>query len=212
MAWAVMNALSLTIAQTNSPEKIVRVEWPDQQASFHSLLRRLSTSNWDNPALHCFSYIAAPQAELYGLSLNEMDLRGAQMQGADFLLCSLIGANLSGANLEGCNFERAMLDGTNFEGASLKDANLADARINVDTTTDIRYSADLKRSRTDKKIHFDHTKITAHSLLYADLEYFSKRAEQFEEKRTYYAEGDGGDFFLIRVSEIRKILKQIRRE
>ena len=34
MAWAVLNALSLTVAHLDSEEKLVCVEWPDKKASF----------------------------------------------------------------------------------------------------------------------------------------------------------------------------------
>src|SRR4051812_601169 len=38
MAWAITNSLSLTIAHLGSPEKMVRVEWPDKKLSFYQLI------------------------------------------------------------------------------------------------------------------------------------------------------------------------------
>ena len=212
MAWAVMNALSLTIAQAERPEKLVKVEWPDPRASFPSLLRRLYTNNnLDNSVLNCFSYIVAPQADLFGLCLIGIDLRGSQMQGANFTGCVLIHANLNGANLEECSFTRAMLDGAELEGAYLKKADLTDARITVDTTTktNVNFGPDGKYVRTKfaKEINFDHTIITEHSLLYADLEYFSTKVGLLrKDYRIYYSNDHKGDIF-TRGSEIRRIIK-----
>ncbi len=217
MAWAVMNALSLTIAHADSPEKLVRVQWPDSRASLANLLRRLSTnSNADNSALNCFSYIVAPQADLLGLSLIGIDLRGSQMQGASFVGCLLINANLYQANLEECNFLRAMLDGVQLEGASLKKANLSDARIDVEATTktEIFTGPDGKYAvkKLPKEIIFDHTIITEYSLLYADLEYFSTKIDFLrKEGATYHprlTDDLKGDIF-TRGSEIRRILRTI---
>jgi uncharacterized protein YjbI with pentapeptide repeats len=220
MAWAVMNALSLTIAHADSPEKLVRVEWPDARASFPSLLRRLSAnSNADNSALNCFSYIVAPQADLFGLSLIGIDLRGSQMQGANFTGCLLISANLDGANLEECSFFRAMLDGAELKGASLKNVNLVDARIDVQATTKIDFfpgpDGKFVMKKSAKEIIFDQTLITEHTLLYADLEYFSTKVDLLrkEDRRLYSfnpSEDPEGDTF-TRGPEIRRIIKAIPR-
>jgi uncharacterized protein YjbI with pentapeptide repeats len=210
MAWAVMNAMSLTIAHADSCEKLVRVEWPDARASFHSLLTRLSTNrNPDNPALDCFSYIVAPRADLFGLDLSGIDLRGSQMQGANFNGCHLIRANLNGANLDECSFQRAMLDAAQLEGASLKNANLTDARITVDTTTThivsgVDPDGKIIYEKSHKEILFDQTRISEQSLLYADLEYFSTKAHLFRGFKPY--EHTRGDIF-TRGSEIRRIIK-----
>jgi uncharacterized protein YjbI with pentapeptide repeats len=214
MAWAVMNALSLTIAHADSPEKLVRVDWPDVQTSFHGLLRRLSTNrNSGNPALSCFSYVVAPQADLFGLSLFGIDLRGSQMQGANFAGCLLIDANLSGANLEGCNFERAMLDRAQFERASLIAANLIDARITMETTTNIHPAAGpdgkVVNMKSPKEILFDKTIISEQSLLYADLEYFSKKANLFKGRSSYFHDASAHGGILARNSEIKRIMKEI---
>jgi uncharacterized protein YjbI with pentapeptide repeats len=135
------------------------------------------------------------------------------MQGANFTGCILIHANLNGANLEECSFMRAMLDAAQLEGASLKKANLVDARIDVETTTKTNVFAgpDGKyvMTKSAKEIIFDHTMITEHSLLYADLEYFSTKVDLLrKEDRTYYSDFSEpkGDIF-TRASEIRKIIK-----
>ncbi len=190
-----------------------------RRASFlPSLLRRLSTDrNSDNSALNCFSYIVAPQADLFGLSLIGIDLRGSQMQGANFAGCHLIHANLNGANLEECSFQRAMLDEAQLKGASLKKANLVDARITVETTTnvDVVTGPDGKYviTKSAKEIIFDHATISEHSLPYADLEYFSTKADLLRTGKTYFPNPDAGskgDIF-TRGSEIRRIIKATAR-
>ena len=218
MAWAVMNALALTIAQADRPEKFVKVEWPDPRASFSNLLKRLSTShNTDGPALDCFSHIVAPQADLFGLPLVSIDLRGAQMQGADFTGCILIHANLREANLEECSFQRAMLGGAQLEGASLRKADLTDARIDVETTTKSNLYVDndgkYGETSSSKEIDFDQTMITAHSLLYADLEYFSAKVDLLRKGDVSYdfKFGESGEDIFTRGSEIRRIIKAISR-
>jgi uncharacterized protein YjbI with pentapeptide repeats len=214
MAWAVMNALSLTIAHADSDEKLVRVEWPDAQTSLNSLLRRLSANrNRDNPALDCFSYIVAPEADLFGLSLMGIDLRGAQMQGTNFAGCHLIGANLKGANLEGCSFQRAMLEDAQLEGASLKRADLADSRISVETTTNILAvvgrGGKVEPTKSRKEIFFDQTIISEQSLLCADLEYFSAKADLFQFRPTFVSGENTRGGILARGSEIIRIIKAI---
>ena len=84
MAWAVLNALSLTLAHLNCPEKYINVEWPDNKTSLGHLIRRMSGKEVGAPALQCFSYIVAPGAELATHSLVRADFRGAKMPGSNF--------------------------------------------------------------------------------------------------------------------------------
>jgi uncharacterized protein YjbI with pentapeptide repeats len=135
------------------------------------------------------------------------------MQGANFGGCHLIRANLSGANLEECSFERAMLDAAQLEGASLKKANLADAWITVDTTTniivDVGHDGKIVYRKFPQEILFDQTAISEQSLLYADLEYFSAKADLLRRTITHVrrlGEDIRGDVF-TRGSEIRRIIK-----
>lgn len=214
-----MNALSLTIAHLGSPEKLVRIEWPDTRMSLYQLLTRISAIGVPgNPALKCFSYIVAPQAHLVGLLLVDIDLRGAQMHGANFTACHLINANLEGADLEECIFYRATLEWAELGGASLKKANLEDARINFDTTTKIDFATSAVgpdgkfiTSKAPKEILFGETEISEQTLLYADLDYFGARTDLLRKSRAFATHSfpSGERDILARVSEIKKIMKAI---
>ena len=58
-----------------------------------------------------------------------MDLRGADLWGANLLGADLWGANLWGANLWGANLRGANLEGANLWGANLRGANLWGANL-----------------------------------------------------------------------------------
>jgi len=55
--------------------------------------------------------------------LQGADLRGANIEGANFGTAYLRGADLRGANLEGANFGGAILEGVDLEGAYFEGAN-----------------------------------------------------------------------------------------
>jgi hypothetical protein len=199
MAWAVINALSLTLAYLGRDEKLVSVDWLDRKASFPQLISRIAGGrSQQNVALECFSHLVAPEADLFGYVLSGIDLRGAQMNGASFAGCHLLGANLEGASLEGCDFQRAMLDHARLDGASLKGADLSDAILATEMS----------------RVNLEGAIITGASLLYVELVEFDSvpslrrrqstvmtRAHLREEKNK--SEGDP----FARVSQIRKILK-----
>ena len=63
-------------------------------------------------------------ADLRGADLQDADLRGANLWGAN-----LRGADLRGANLWGANLQDADLRGANLWGANLQDADLQDANL-----------------------------------------------------------------------------------
>ena len=215
MAWAIINALSLTIGHFEGPEKLVNVEWPDRKASFQHLLRRLSTSrSSENPALKCFSNVVAPGADLFGLSLIGIDLRGAQMPKANFAGCHLISANLEGANLAGCKFQRAMLDGAKLEGSCLKNADLTDARVDIETTNHVNYVFDSNKpsiSKVAKKIDLEGAIVSELTLLFADLNSFSSENQTLRCRHTFkWGSMEGrGDIF-SRVPQIRKVMRTIQ--
>jgi len=62
------------------------------------------------------------------LDSEQMDLRGANLAGADFSEC-FICADFSDANLEGCRFVRANVKTCDFRGANLRGATFAGAAI-----------------------------------------------------------------------------------
>ena len=78
-------------------------------------------------------------ANLYGLPLNQVNLRGTQLAGANLSAANLTNADLSdanlakaelvGARLDGANLNRAGLDGAQLSGAFLSDALLAEATL-----------------------------------------------------------------------------------
>jgi len=69
------------------------------------------------------------QPDLSWGTLSGLDMRGANLEGANLKLAfcrkaNLEGANLKGANLYGTNLEDAILKGANLEGANLEGAHL----------------------------------------------------------------------------------------
>jgi len=67
-------------------------------------------------------------ADLSGANMRGDDLRGANLSGAD-----LSGANLSGADLSGADLRGANLSGADLSGADLRGANLSGAKSNYRT-------------------------------------------------------------------------------
>lgn len=194
MAWAVLNSFSLGLASIGSDEKYVTVVWPDPNASFHQLLRRISSiRNMGNPALKCFSHILAPESDLFGLSLFGIDLRGAQMNGANFAGCHLIDANFEGANLQGANFQRAMLDRASLKDCSLQKANFIDARLEgVDFT-----AADLLE-----------ISVSLESMLHADLKFFATKGEQLRYDDDRFSR-NGDRAMKDRVNRVRRFIGKL---
>ena len=65
-------------------------------------------------------------ANLQGANLQDVDLRGAYLRGANLQDVDLRGANLQGAYLRGANLQDVDLRGANLQGANLREANLQD--------------------------------------------------------------------------------------
>ena len=68
-------------------------------------------------------------ANLWGANLSGANLWGANLSGANLSGANLSGANLSGANLWGANFWGANLSSADLSGADLSSANLSDANL-----------------------------------------------------------------------------------
>jgi hypothetical protein len=118
-----------------------------------------------------------------------IDLRGAELQKANFTGCDLTGANLEGAKLDGCNFRWATLEGAGLEGASLRDADLSDARLDVESTTSVYYELENKKRRVTKrakKIYLGNTRISELTLLGADLGFFLTNVKEFRLRPSYF--------------------------
>ena len=71
-------------------------------------------------------------ADLRGANLRRADLQGADLRGANLRRADLQGANLQGANLQGANLQGANLQGANLQGANLQGANLPTDVIRID--------------------------------------------------------------------------------
>jgi len=173
-AWAVLNACSLAIAKFDSVEKFVRVDWPDKKLSLRQLLQRVSLERArDVSVMRCFSYLVAPEADLFGMLLSYIDLRGAVLDGAVFSGCHLIRANLSCASLNNCVFQRAMLDGSDFSFASMKDADLTDSRLASDI---IGHEGEVISAANFHGAIMEGVLISDSTLIYAELPFIASVA------------------------------------
>ena len=77
-------------------------------------------------------------ANLQGANLRVADLRVANLQGANLQGANLQGANLQGADLQWANLQGANLQGANLRVADLRVANLQGANLRVaDLPTDV---------------------------------------------------------------------------
>ena len=92
--------------------------------------------DWEvNPAeVFAKVYAIEELPDLCGRSFERVNLRYADLSGADLREVDFTGGSLEyavfrGANLEGANFRQAYLRRTDFKGANLKDANFEDAHI-----------------------------------------------------------------------------------
>ncbi len=68
-------------------------------------------------------------ADLRGANLSDADLRGADLRGANLSDADLRGADLRGADLRGANLSDADLRGADLRGANLSDADLRGADL-----------------------------------------------------------------------------------
>ena len=68
-------------------------------------------------------------ANLRGANLRGANLRGAELEGADLISANLGDAELRGANLGDANLRGAELEGANLRGANLGGANLRGANL-----------------------------------------------------------------------------------
>jgi uncharacterized protein YjbI with pentapeptide repeats len=89
--------------------------------------------NWTLAA----GYLAGPDADLSGASMDSADLVGADLAGAD--LSGASARNLGDANLTDANLTNAIIEYGSFSGANLTDANLTHADLYRTTF----YGADL---------------------------------------------------------------------
>ena len=69
------------------------------------------------------------KSNLTRANLNEARLNGANLSGTDLSYATMFFANLTGANLTGANFSNAGLKGVNFSEANLTDANFTGAKL-----------------------------------------------------------------------------------
>ncbi len=76
---------------------------------------------------------AKPAANFHCCRLDDMDLRGLDLRGADFEDATLYRTDLRGADLRGANFLRARMDGANIDGADLRGAILYEKCVNGGT-------------------------------------------------------------------------------
>lgn len=116
------------------------------------------------------------------LDLQSVDLRGANLSGADFgPLTSLSRANLSEANLEGAdlrsviymhhtNFSKANLQRANFSSGDMREANLSFANLSDAILPRVKLYAANLRSAILRKANLQGATLTYANLVFANLE------------------------------------------
>jgi len=87
------------------------------------------TPTIENHALWIADCSQGQQAVIVGQNLNEIDLTGVNLYGADLSYSTIRNAHLTGANLYHANLFRTSLLHTNLTDADLADADLADADL-----------------------------------------------------------------------------------
>lgn len=90
-------------------------------------------ANWDTTQMELgeriFMEYQAGRRSFNGDSLQEIQLAGVGMPGADFGEANLLWANLEGADLYRSDFKLAILRGANLRNAKLENANLSEANL-----------------------------------------------------------------------------------
>ena len=89
-------------------------------------------------------------ADFRGISLNNADLRDACLEGANFEGACLVGCDLRGALLDGANFKKADLEGARLELPDLLDTTLKRAD---------RYSSPRTKNTSLRKANFAGAKL-----------------------------------------------------
>ena len=118
------------IANTVPPELLAKIGGDDAGESEQALERVESL----NPRARALRFPVFGQSGLYRVDLRQAQLQGAnlgltELQGANLALAQLQGANLSGARLQGANLGWAQLQGANLSGTQLQVAALGWAQL-----------------------------------------------------------------------------------
>ena len=109
-------------------EEVIKLDRKGQVVKFLSGLGWINDLNGEEPLL------SLQEANLRIADLRDADLRGADLQDANLIGADLRGANFDravfrDANLDGANLDGANLNGANLDGADLQDANLIGADL-----------------------------------------------------------------------------------
>ncbi len=101
------------------------------------------------------------EADLRGLALAKVNLKGANLK-----LTKLQFSNLAGASLEGANMEQARLQEVNLQGAQLENANLKKCNLmeaNLQNTN--LQNADVQSAQFNEDVMFGQTNLRGANLL-----------------------------------------------
>lgn len=206
MAWAVLNAFAVALASVDHPKRFVEIRWTDSD-SLRQLVNRISLEEtWGCVGLQCFSYLVAPNMDLSGLFMPSINFHGARLPGSDFTACWLFAADFRKANLEGCAFRRATLDYAKLHGATLEDSDLSGARFDIETTSRrMEDGPDGGTDRVHSEINLTNAFISAETLLYADLDYFSSIIGKLRRWRSQSNLAEGRHL-LSRIKQIGRLI------
>ena len=100
-------------------------------------------------------------ADLRGLALAKVDLKGAYLKGAKLQFSNLAGAAMEGANLEQARLQEANLQGAQLENAVVKNCNLMEANLQ---NTNFQ-NADIQGSQFNEDVMFGQTNLKGANLV-----------------------------------------------
>ncbi len=100
-------------------------------------------------------------ADLRGLALAKVNLKGADLKRAKLQFANLAGALLEGANLEQARLQEANLQGAQLENAVVKNCNLMEANLQ---NTNFQ-NADIQGSQFNEDVMFGQTNLKGANLV-----------------------------------------------
>jgi len=101
------------------------------------------------------------EADLRGIVLAKVNLKGANLKQAKLQFSNLAGASMEGANLEQARLQEVNLQGAQLENANLKKCNLMESNLQ---STNLQ-NADVQSAQFNEDVMFGQTNLRGANLL-----------------------------------------------